>query len=271
MPATTNRAVTLRDHTVTFEEHEAGALIRDERVQRSIIDRRVRDLAAAMNLDGLGTFTVSKRDDGRLIVIDGQHRQLALLAVGMGEWPVHCEVHHGLSIPEEATLFRLKNNTRKPSALDDYLKGVVAGDRECLAIQALVERVGLRVAFDGTGKAIACVDAMRRIYRSKPGTGPSALGFALSTAVGAWGAESSSVDAHIVNGLGAIYLRYGEQIDRQKLIRNLGKYRGGPAGLIGMAKGLRETRPGTVGRCVAILVLDAYNRGSREDRQLPPL
>lgn len=266
MPKTARATAT---HTTTVEEHLAASLVRDERVQRSVIDRRVRELANTLDLDGVGVVTVSKRDDGRLIILDGQHRVLALLEAGMGEWPVTCRVYHGLSVPEEAAIFRVLNNTRKPTAFDDYTKGVLAGDPDCVAIHKIIQRSGLRVALQSGDGLISCIGAIRKLYRSSPGTGPAALGFALHVAVGAWGAHSDSVDGHIVTGLGAIYCRYAEKVDRAAMIRKLAKFPGGSAGLIGQAKALRVMRPGTVGKCVAILAVDAYNRGRRE--QLPPL
>lgn len=266
MPKTATLTAT---HTVTIEDHAAASLVRDERVQRAIIDRRVRELANSLDLDGIGVVTVSKRDDGRLYILDGQHRQLALLEAGMGEWIITCRVYHGLSLPEEAAIFRVLNNTRKPNAFDDYMKGVLAGDPECVAIHKIVQRTGLRVALQSGDGLISCIAAARKIYRSSPGVGPAALGFALHVAVGAWGAHSDSVDGHIVGGLGQIYIRYAEEIDRAAMIRKLAKFPGGAPGLIGRARHLREMRPGTVSKCVAILTVDVYNRGRRE--QLPPL
>lgn len=253
----------------SIERHRADSLVRDERVQRNIIDKRVRDLAANLNLDGIGVVTVSKRADAKLVILDGQHRIQALIDAGHGSYLVTCNVFHGLTVPQEAERFRVLNNTRKPTALDDYVKGLTAGDPECVAIDKILKRVGLRVTLQSGPGIISCVDAFRSVYRSKRGPGPAALGFAVSTAVAAWGVHSDSVDGHIVRGLGDIYLRYQEEIDRPSLIKKLAKFPGGPAGMIGKAKGLREMRPGAISRCVAILTVDLYNKGRRD--RLPAL
>ena len=75
----------------------------------------------------------------------------------------------------------------------------------------------------------------------------------------------------LVAGIGEVFCRYEGEIDRAALIRKLSKFPGGATGLLGKAKGLHEYRKKlTIGRCVAILVIDVYNRGRQRD-PLPPL
>lgn len=255
-------------HT-TMEEHPANSLVRDERVQRSLRPVRVRALAANLDLDGIGVITVSRRADGRLVILDGQHRIQALIDAGMGEWPVTCRVYHGLDVAREAALFRVLNNTSKTTAIEDLIKGITAGDPESVAISHIAARNNLWIALQSGEGLISCAAAMRKIYRSSAGTGPAALGFALHIATSAWGTHSDAVEGHIVSGLGTVYLRYGEEVDRAALIRKLAKYRGGAPGLLGQAKSLRAMRPATVGRCVAMIVVDIYNNGRRD--RLPAL
>lgn len=258
-----------RKHKTTRKRLRADSLTFDEQVNRAPLVAHVRKLRQALDLDALGVIIVSQRADGSHVILAGQHRILALIEEGMGEWEPECLIYHDLTQAEEAGIAR-KNNTQKPnSAWDDYRLGIEQGDPECLAMEKIAERAGLRVALQTGQGLISCVAAMRTIFRTRAGTGPAALGFALSTAVAAWGSHTDSVDGHIVNGLGTLYLRYGEEIDRQAFIRKLSKYQGGAPGLLGQAKGLRAMRPGTIGSRVAIIALDIYNRGRRDP--LPPL
>lgn len=253
---------------VTIEEHQATSLIRDERVQRALRPVRVKDIAAKLAPDSIGVITVSKRDDG-LVILDGQHRVQALIDCGIGDTTVTCRVFHGLTLAEEAGLFRRLNNTSKTTAIEDLMKGIVEGDPECVAISKIAERQGLRIALQTGDGFISCAGAMRKTFRSGGEAGPAALGFALHVATAAWGTASDSVDGHLVTGLGMLYLRYGEELDRSALIRKLSKHKGGGPGLLGQAKALRSMRPATVGRCVATIALDVYNRG--RNNRLPPL
>lgn len=243
----------------TVEEHPANSLVRDDRVQRSLRPNRVREIAAKLDLDAIGVITASRRSDGRLVILDGQHRVQALIDAGMGDWPVTCRVHHGLGLAREAGLFRRLNNTSKTTAIEDLLKGITEGDEESVAIAKIADRNGLRIALQSGDGLVSCAAALRRVYRAQP----AALGFALNVATSAWGTHSDAVDGNIVTGLGMAYARYGEEIERAALIRKLAKYRGGAPGLLGQARALRAMRPATVGRCVAIVVIDIYNHGRR--------
>lgn len=254
-----------------IEEHSAASLYMDERVQRAIRPQHLKGIAAKLDLDALGVIIVSRRDDGRLAVLDGQHRIRALVDAGMGEWLVTCKVFDGLTLAEEAGLFRRYNTTSKTTAIEDLLKAIVEGDAEALAIEKIAQRNGLRIAGQtGTG-LIPCAASMRKVFRSGGEMGPAALGFALHVGVCSWGAHSDSVDGHIVLGLGELYVRYGEDIDRASLIRKLTKLQGGARGLIGQARTLAGLQHTTVHRAVAQSVLNLYNRNRREAGQLPPL
>lgn len=254
--------------TSTLEKHRADSLCRDERVQRNLRVVRVKEITAKLDLDAIGVITVSRRPDGRLVVLDGGHRIQALLDNGLGEWEVTCKVFDGLTLKQEAGLFRRLNNTSRVTSIEDLLKGIVEGDKESVAISKIMERNGLQIALQSGPGLVSCAAAMRKVYRGQ--NGPAALGFAINVAVASWGAHSDSVDGHLVTGLGAVYARYAEDVDRAALIRKLAKHQGGAPGLIGQALALKAMRPSTVGTAVARIVVDIYNRG-RGRRSLPPL
>lgn len=258
------------EKTVCIEEHPASSLTLDERIQRAIRPGHLKTMTSNLDLDALGVIIVSRRDDGTLAVLDGQHRIRALANAGMGEWLVTCKVFDGLTIPEEAGLFRRYNTTSKTNALEDLLKAIVEGEPEAVAINKIARRNGLTIALQSGPGKIACATAMRKVFRAGE-MGPAALGFALHVGVQAWGAHSDSVDGHIVQGLGDLYVRYGEDIDRAALIRKLAKHKGGARGLIGQAKTLASLEHLTMHRGVARVALGLYNRGRRENGQLPPL
>lgn len=250
---------------VTVKKLRADALTIDDHVQRRCIPARVNRIADHLDLDGLGVVTVSERDDGTFAVLDGQHRIRALLENGMGEWEVQCRIYHGLSTKEEAAIFRLLNNTRPTSIYDDYKVGLVARDREWTAIDEAVRRAGLVISDQATDGHIMCVSSLRSLYRSSNGRpGDEVIEDTLATALAAWGATTAAVDGKVVTGLGTVLATYGGQIDRAVLVRKLSKFPGGPSGLIGRAKALRDIRPTTVGRLVASVIVAAYNTGRRK-------
>jgi hypothetical protein len=248
------------------EKHRVDALVRDERVQRSLIPTRVRRLQQEMNLDGIGVITVNRRIDGALVILDGQHRVQALIDNGMGEWKVECLVHLGLSLAEEAAIFRLLNNTRRALPYDDFTKGVLAGDEDCVAINEIVEAAGLSVADQKRDGTVCAVTALRRIYALGGGV---VLATTLDVATTAWGRTADAADGQILTGIGTVIARYGDAIETSVLVRKLAKRPGGVPALIGDARGLSKLEGGAVARGVARLIVLSYNRGKRS--QLPAL
>ncbi len=245
-----------------FEEHMARTLIIDPQVQRELIPARIKTLSDSLDLDAIGVITVSHRDNGKLVILDGQHRVRALLDAGMGDWEVLCHIYRGLTLQAEARLFRLLNNTRRSGAYDDYTKGVLQGDYECVAIDAIVHGAGLRVHNQATDGSITCVAALRAVHRSAEKTDtPGVLADTLRVVTEAWGHNHQAVEGHLIKGIGMFIHRHHGQIDKAVLIRKLAKFNGGASGLLGKARGLKEINGESVAACVATLVQQTYNRG----------
>lgn len=236
----------------------------DPEVQRDIIPARVKALADKMDLDGLGVLTVSDRGSNGIIALDGQHRLAALEQLGMAEWEVTCLVYTGLSVAQEAALFRRLNDTRKITPFDDFSKGLVEGDETCLAINEIVEAHGLRVKGYGGDGNVTCVSKLRQVYGIN-GVAPvgEILDRTLEDSTEAWGVRYSAVEKNIIGGLAIVHTTYAEEIDRPTLVKKLAKYKGGASGLIGTARQLKELRSASVERVVAAVIVEVYNRGRR--------
>jgi len=91
-------------------------------------------------------LVVSKRDDGSLWVIDGQHRLAA--AKLRGDIPfLPCCVGVFGSVADEAAMFVAMNRARKPmNRLDDFHAALAASDAEAIEIQDLVSEAGLTIS-----------------------------------------------------------------------------------------------------------------------------
>ncbi|WP_260928186.1 DUF6551 family protein [Novosphingobium sp. 9] len=91
-------------------------------------------------------LVVSKRDDGSLWVIDGQHRLAAAKLRGDIPFLPCCVGVYG-SVADEAAMFVAMNRARKPmNRLDDFHAALAASDADALEIQQLVTDAGLTVA-----------------------------------------------------------------------------------------------------------------------------
>ena len=150
-------------------------------------------------------LTVSRRD-GRLFVVDGQHRLAAAKLRGdIQQLP--CLVEEFADVAEEAALFNDLNDRRRPvSALDKFRAAVVAGDPDCIAIGAAMERAGLVLAphtnplFWDPGQ-LANIGGIRSAWKSH---GAAATELALTVLADAFKGQVLSYAGTIFPGLVAV-------------------------------------------------------------------
>ena len=76
--------------------------------QRNLNERRVNEIKKEFDPKLLGKITISRHSNGKLFVIDGNHRVAACKAVGAKY--IDAEIIDGLSIEQEAELFCKLNN-----------------------------------------------------------------------------------------------------------------------------------------------------------------
>lgn len=124
----------------------ADSLKRDADYQRAVRPERVEAIRARFHEDGLGTLTVSLRDDGDHWIIDGQHRCDAVLALGMGHFELPCIVHAGLTKAQERTIFLLLNKERLPlSHREAFAARAAQGENLAESLREALDAFGLRL------------------------------------------------------------------------------------------------------------------------------
>ena len=181
----------------------------DPSYQRSIENPEsqalIAQIAHAWHWGRAQLLTVSRRD-GRLFVVDGQHRLAAAKLRGdIQQLP--CLIEEYTDVAEEAALFNDLNDRRRPvSALDKFRAAVVAGDADCIAIGAALERAGLTLAphsnplFWKPGQ-LANIGGIRSAWKSY---GPAATELALSVLADAFKGQVLSYAGTIFPGLVAV-------------------------------------------------------------------
>lgn len=90
-------------------------------------------------------LVVSRRADGDLMVIDGQHRHLG--ASSRGDVPfLPCVIYSGLTLAEEAQLFvDLNTEPQRLSQADIFVGMLATGENNAVATAALLEETGWRL------------------------------------------------------------------------------------------------------------------------------
>lgn len=240
----------------------ANQLIVDPQVQREVDPKRVRTIANDLNLSAIGVLCVSQRDNGDMAVLDGGHRRAALIEAGEGDTPVTCEVYKGLSVADEAMIFRYRNNTQKVGYLDVFRVRLVEGEKNAVGVEALARKHGWAVVGSNADSGMPVLHSVQKLeewYKRSDAVADEAL----KVATNAWGHSADAVDYRVLGGLAAFLYRYWDDVDSSDLENRLSTYKGGPNALIQQSQGLREIRKVPAASAVAELITDAYNKGRK--------
>ena len=128
---------------------------------------------------------------------------------------------------------------------------------------------GWRVAAGQTNGTFSAVAALERIYHGanivKDGAYLARCHTVIAVLTAAFGHNSDGCRQEIVSGLGFVVLRHLD-LDLRKLVTELGKFPGGPLGLCGRAKALRDLSGGNLGHAMAEIITNLHNKGRRTKR-----
>lgn len=258
----------LDDVKVRIENIALEDLTVDPKIQRPLDANKVNRIADAFILTGIGVLDVSKRDDGTIVVLDGQHRLEVLRRksrIGQAPEKVQCRVFTGLDRPREAALFLILNNTTKPRAVDKFRVAGTALDPEVLGINQILSDYHFTVGGGVTPGNVSAVATLTRIYRISEAKekDPNLLRLAVMTVHGAWGNGYDGSRGVILEGIAAMYDEYGDRLDSQDFMSRLASYKGGPIGLLSDADQWAKIRKMRPAMAVADILVGAYNQGRR--------
>lgn len=236
------------------------------RCQRPLDAKRAARIAADFDPDLLGIPVVMVRD-GAYWILDGQHRIEALRLLGWSEQMVQCEVLDGITDARAAKLFGGRNDDVSLQALPRFTAAVVAGEADAVAVNEIVESVGLRVAI-AHDDGVAAVKALMGVYRPRSGkaTNGDALRNTLEIIKASWGASRETMQAPLISGLGMVFTRHNGGVDKNVMRQKLARYPGGASGLIGDARGVRQVFGGSLPHAVATIAVSEYNKSKRTQR-----
>jgi hypothetical protein len=189
--------------------------------QRQVVKARVEKMAKNFDLKGMGALIVSKRDDGRYAIIDGQHRFLAGVKAGV-EYFV-CQVFLDQSYKDEAKIFTLTNCERGPMKSPQQFKAMIeSGDEDSIQIVSIVESYGFEIKYIGPVSAdnqIKCVNELKSAYKISP------LHFEkiMKLLRRIWNGDKRSCTQYIIGALSKFIRLYERDIDLNRLINILKK------------------------------------------------
>lgn len=168
-------------------------------------------------------LVVSKRDDGSLWVIDGQHRLAA--AKMRGDIPyMPCVVGIYGSVADEAAMFVAMNRARKPmNRLDDFHAAIASGDSEAIEIADLITGAGFTVSRKTGSQSwvpgeVAFTSAISKVLRKH---GAKVCADALQIMQAAWPDEVLNAGSSMFAALTKIAVKPPPDFDHDRLFRAL--------------------------------------------------
>ena len=189
--------------------------------QRSIKLDKVNKFAAAYDMVAAGYILVSRRRNGDMYIIDGQHRAAAALRAG--ETHILAQVLDGLTLQEEAIKRLMTNDRQSETTAERFKARLVAEDPVAVGIKDVVEDHGGVISLSGmSGKTnFVALAAAEKLYLVD-GDGEH-LDVVLSVLGAAFGPPSSeTAPAVALYSISHLLLRHPE-VDRTRLAQKLGQ------------------------------------------------
>lgn len=136
--------------------------------QRALEGDRAQKIAENFNPHLFDPIMLSKRKNGSLYIIDGQHRVIGAILAQVGKVPAR--VIKGLSREQEANLFVDAQLQRKPiRALDRFRAKVIAKDPLFLSIKTITEKAKFEIAPHSAANSprrLRCITLLVTVYKS---------------------------------------------------------------------------------------------------------
>lgn len=256
----------------TIEWVKVSAVSRDQNVNTRPVDTAwvERKLKEGFDPAALGVPTVSNRGRGVYIWLDGQHRGELMRRAGWGDQKIECKVFTGLTTPQEAELFLRLNDGRQPKSMAKFLARVTAQEPAAVAITHIIATHGWQVTDSNGPGSVKAVVSLDKVYVSRKNDTPDGvvLDITMRVITEAWGHAAEAADGRIIEAVGLLFSRFGDQIDRAAFVKKLTSFPGGPSGLIGKGRGRNQYQGGTVPQCIAEEIHAAYN-ARRRNGSLP--
>lgn len=174
----------------------------DNTVSRALINRIAKD----WDWDLCQPLVISRREDGQLYVVDGQHRLAAAMARGdIDQLP--CFICNLPDIAAEADRFVQFNRNRKAlKPLDLWKAAVASGDEAALQIVAALDAAGLKVHSTSNNRdmkpdIITNISGLQRCYREQ---GVEQLAAGLDVMANAFRGQVLQYAGTIFTGIAAI-------------------------------------------------------------------
>lgn len=185
----------------------------DGRFNRPVSQRHVDRIVHDFNARAFVVIVAWGRDDGRLVILDGQHRVGAARLRGIPEDAkvIPTIIHRGLTLDAAAELFVQLNASKFVGAYDKFHALRTAGHAETVAIDAIVTAHGLRITRAPGDGCISAVTAVQWVHQTGEPEG-AVLGNVLAAMQQTWGILKEAYTAPIIRGIGRYFHEHRDTV-----------------------------------------------------------
>jgi hypothetical protein len=248
--------------TGVIEEVSLDKIAVDHRVQRARFNKaKLNKMIAEFDASALGVWTLSRRPNGRFIVLDGWHRSEACKVVANAPTTIRAEVFDDLTLAQEAKLFRLHNTRAPMHVVDMFNAQTYEGQAAAVRITKIVEKHGGKVSTDN----YAAIKTAIRICELPNGF--ELFDQALNVVEQAWTLTKRSTDGRIVEGIAMFLYYYKERVRAEVLIKKLQEQGAeGHHDILATAGPYFKAKGGRFAIAVVDVLTGMYNKGKRSDK-----
>jgi len=249
---------------LTQEWIAVGGLQVDHRYQRPENELLIRKIVRDFDPDLIGALLASRRDDGTVVLLDGQQRREAVERAWGPAEKVPVLVYHGLTPEHEATIFvGFNTNRTKPKPLDVFRAKLAAADPAAMEIDRIVTARGYTLSASVMPMHVNAVVSIERVYEM---AGPGVLNDTLSLL--ATVAIDEVVLGEMIVAVALLMVRYPRSLGSHRLATVIVAWP--QRRWIAEARIKRadvQLRDSSMANAVARLMVEKYNRGLRSPKQ----
>lgn len=238
-------------------------LMTDMSYQSPVKEGQVKRILKNFDRDSLDAITVNLRENGFYYIIDGQHRVEVLKRLNIPTVPA--KIHVGLSIEEEAKLYR-NINTRPTKSPNSIAKAnITQGDEKAELINFSVLQGGMQIDYDNQNPKYGYITAyksLERVFEKHRGSGlTETLKFIKET----YGDERRFFQGYIIEGFAKFLSTYYDDLKLNELSKRLKQ-----KGFDDFMAEVNKQKPsfGSKKECLPFVLADIYNKQRRKENQL---
>lgn len=195
--------------------------------QRPIRDHKIRKmLREGWKPLKARAIELSRRRDGSVFVVDGQHRIVAITRMnGRAPYRQRVVMWHGLTPEQEAEMFAETQTpeNRTPVLPEERHNARLEYNDQAIRIDEMLAAVGFHIGPRDAAVPTRRIKAVQELYRIDDAYGPEMLDATLKFIVLSWGADHSP-EAPLLGGVAEFIAMYPDA-NYENLARRLGKSR----------------------------------------------